>query len=364
MEKDKKVKVLLVDDEKVFAQTLSERLQARDVEAKAVFGGNEALDDIAREEPDVMILDLKMPDVDGMEVLRRVREKYPKIETIILSGHGSSAAREEATKLGAADFLEKPVDIGRLVRKINGAFKSVARSNEGSLYSYKDFAAILKQHLDRLHIGLGENALGVKCFCRDDNQDQIGNLLAGIGRSSGWFDLNSFGAYPAGRGFESMGPPAHHIPDMMGSPWIVLVHATHVGCDSHYTLGVTDRYGMAEASSSCGLLAGIIARHRKRRDNQPVAELQDFEMNQAEKVLQPFMDDIIAAEHPMAAIADRLLDLGYGVFDNLLKDNVERAFYIGGINVDYDPQHPGKNLFIPKVACVYENSQRTEIDFT
>ncbi|MDH3391586.1 MAG: response regulator, partial [Desulfobulbaceae bacterium] len=73
MEK-KKLKVLLVDDEKVFARTLSKRLQKRDIDAKAVFGGNEALDDIAREEPDVMVLDLKMPDMDGMEVLSRVKE--------------------------------------------------------------------------------------------------------------------------------------------------------------------------------------------------------------------------------------------------------------------------------------------------
>ncbi|MDH3327949.1 MAG: response regulator [Desulfobulbaceae bacterium] len=362
MKKKKKVKVLLVDDEKVFAQTLSERLQTRNLDARAVFGGNEALEDIAKDEPDVMVLDLKMPDMDGMEVLRRVREKYPLIETIILSGHGTEAAREEAANLGAAEFLEKPIDTVKLIQKINGAFAGTSKSNKGMLYSYGDFTTILQHHFDLHDISLGENALGVKCFCRDDNQDQIGYLLAGIGRSSGWFDLNSFGAYPAGRSFESLGPPSHHIPNMKELPWIILVHATHVGCDSNYTLGLTDRYGMREQSPSCGLLANIISRHKQNK-KKSVAELQDFEMNQAEKVLKPYLDEIVATDYPMASIADKLLDLGFEIFDGLLRDNVERALYIGGINVDYAPENPEKNFFVPKIAYIYENSKKTGVNF-
>lgn len=363
MEKKKKVKVLLVDDEKVFAETLSERLRARDIDTSAVYGGKEALDDIAKEKPDVMILDLKMPDMNGMEVLTRVREKYPDIETIILTGHGTPAAQKQAENLGAAGFLEKPVDLFKLVRKINGVFSETVRTNKGALFSYGDFTAILKHHLDLYDISLGENALGIKCFCRDDNQDHIGFLLACIGRSSGWFDLNSFGAYPAGRSFESLGPPSHHIPDRKEKPWIVLVHATHVGCDSNYTLGLTDRYGMREQSASCGLLANILARYKKSREGKTVSDLQDFEMYQAEKVLTPYLEEIAAAEYPMATIADKLLDLGFEVFDGLLMKHVERALYIGGINVDYAPENPEKNFFVPKIAYIYENSQKTEVNF-
>ncbi|MDW7771784.1 MAG: response regulator [Desulfobulbaceae bacterium] len=363
MEKKKKLKVLLVDDEKDFGETMSQRLQKRDIDAKAVFGGNEALDNIAIEEPDVMVLDLQMPDMNGMEVLRRVREKYPNIETIILTGHGTAAARERAANLGAAGFLEKPVDIVSLIETIHGAFTATAGKSRSALFSYGDFIAILKNHLDGFAISLGENALGIKCFCRDDNQDQIGYLLAGIGRSSGWFDLNSFGAYPAGRSVESLGPPAHHIPNRKDIPWIILVHATHVGCDSSYTLGLTDRYGMRAQSPSCGLLANILSRHRQRKDGQSVGDLQDFEMNQTEKVLRPYLDEIAAAEYPMAAVADRLLYLGYDIFDSLLKDHVERAVYIGGINVDYAPEVPERNFFVPKIACIYENSKKTEFNF-
>lgn len=362
MEK-KKLKVLLVDDEKVFARTLSKRLQKRDIDAKAVFGGTEALDDIAREEPDVMVLDLKMPDMDGMEVLSRVREKYPHIETIILTGHGTDAVRDRAENLGAAGFLDKPVDLPRLVQKINGVFAKTAKISKGTLFSYGDFTETLKHHLDHHDISLGENALGIKCFCRDDNQDQIGYLLAGIGRSSGWFDLNSFGAYPAGRSFESLGPPSHHIPDMKERPWIILVHATHVGCDSNYTLGLTDRYGMRQQSASCGLLANIISRHHKSKEGQSIGELQDFEMNQAERVLKPYLEEIVATDYPMASIADKLLDLGFEVFDGLLSNNMERALYIGGINVDYAPENPEQNFFVPKIAYFYENSKKTEVDF-
>jgi CheY-like chemotaxis protein len=363
MEKKRKLKVLLVDDEKEFVETMSMRLKRRDIDARAAFGGKEALDGIAQEEPDVMVLDLQMPDMNGMEVLRRVREKYPNIETIILTGHGTAAARERAANLGAAGFLEKPVDLVTLIGTIHGAFSSAPGKKKSTLFSYADFIAILKNHLDGFGISLGENALGIKCFCRDDNQDQIGYLLAGIGKSSGWFDLNSFGAYPAGRSVESLGPPSHHIPNRKEQPWIVLVHATHVGCDSNNTLGLTDRYGMREQSPSCGLLAGILSRHKRRRDGQIVPELQDFEMNRTENVLVPHLDEIAAAEYPMAAIADRVLDLGYDLFDGLLKQHAERVFYIGGINVDYAPEVPEKNFFVPKIACIYENAKKTEISF-
>lgn len=363
MEKKKKLKVLLVDDEKVFAETLSERLQTRDIDAKAVFGGSQALDQIAREEPDIMVLDLQMPDMNGLEVLRRVREKYPNIETVILTGHGTAAARERAANLGAAGYLEKPVDIVTLIETIHGAFTAPAEKKRSTLFSYGDFIAILKNHLDGFAISLGENALGIKCFCRDDNQDQIGYLLAGIGRSSGWFDLNSFGAYPAGRSIESLGPPSHHIPNRKEVPWIVLVHATHVGCDSNYTLGLTDRYGMRQQSPSCGLLALILARHKKRGDGQSVPELRDFEMNRTEQALIPYLDDIAAEEFPMAAIADRVLLLGYDIFDPLLQEQVERALYIGGINVDYAPEVPERNFFVPKIACMYENGKKTAFNF-
>jgi len=104
-------KVLLVDDEREFVQTLSERLEMREVGSHAVYDGESALDMVRQDEPEVMILDLKMPGIDGIEVLRRVKAENPGIEVIILTGHGSEEDRETCMGLGAFAYLHKPVDI-------------------------------------------------------------------------------------------------------------------------------------------------------------------------------------------------------------------------------------------------------------
>lgn len=104
-------KVLLVDDEREFVQTLSERLLLRDMGSAVAFDGESALKLVHEEEPEVMILDLKMPGIDGIEVLRRVKESQPDIEVIILTGHGSEADRQVCMNLGAFAYLQKPVDI-------------------------------------------------------------------------------------------------------------------------------------------------------------------------------------------------------------------------------------------------------------
>jgi two-component system response regulator (stage 0 sporulation protein F) len=359
MQENKKMKVLLVDDEKDFARTLAERLHSRGVAAEAVFGGKEALESIDKREPDVMILDLKMPGVDGMEVLRRVKKSYPNIQTIILSGYATDLNKKEAAELGAVDFLGKPADITGLTEKIRAAFTT--RNSQGTLYSYGVFVPLLKRHFTNEGISLGENGLGIKCFCRDDNQDQLGYLLMCSNRSSGWFDLNAFGAYPAGRSIESLGPPSHHIPQLQDNPWTVLFHATHVGCDSKYTLGMTDRYGMQQPSSSCGLLSAILNRHDDRRKGKIIPVFKDFEMAETERVLMPYLDGIAKAPYPMAAAAERLFELGANIFDSMLKENGGRYFYIGGINVDYDAENPENNLFVPKILCIYENAEKREL---
>jgi|WetSurMetagenome_2_1015567.scaffolds.fasta_scaffold07165_7 two-component system, OmpR family, response regulator CpxR len=104
-------KVLLVDDEREFVQTLSERLLMRDMGSAVAYDGESALAMIGEDEPEVMILDLKMPGIDGIEVLKRVRQTRPEIEVIILTGHGSEADRATCLNLGAFAYLQKPVDI-------------------------------------------------------------------------------------------------------------------------------------------------------------------------------------------------------------------------------------------------------------
>jgi two-component system, OmpR family, response regulator CpxR len=123
-------KVLLVDDERQFARTLSERLRLREMGSVVAYDGQSALDMIREEEPDVMILDLKMPGIDGIEVLKRVKQTNPRIEVIILTGHGSYEDKELCMQLGAFAYLEKPVDVNDLSETIKKANEKIRQSQE------------------------------------------------------------------------------------------------------------------------------------------------------------------------------------------------------------------------------------------
>ena len=120
-------KVLLVDDEREYVQTLSERLQMRDLGSAVVYGGEEALSLVAEEEPEVMVLDLKMPGIDGLEVLRRVKEMHPEVEVIVLTGHGSREVEKLCLEMGACAYLEKPVDIDKLTSTMREAYDRIRK---------------------------------------------------------------------------------------------------------------------------------------------------------------------------------------------------------------------------------------------
>ena len=123
-------KVLLVDDEREYVLTLSERLMARNVGPYAVFNGQEALDLIDDDQPDVMVLDLKMPGIDGIAVLKQTKKNNPNIEVIILTGHGSEADKRTCLNLGAFAYLQKPTDIDKLSSTINEAYKKIAANSQ------------------------------------------------------------------------------------------------------------------------------------------------------------------------------------------------------------------------------------------
>jgi len=120
-------KVLLVDDEREFVETLSDRLVMRDMGSAVAYDGESALELIKTDEPEVMILDLRMPGIDGIEVLRKVKKTNPEIEVIILTGHGSEADRETCMGLGAFAYLQKPVDIDKLSATIKSANEKIRR---------------------------------------------------------------------------------------------------------------------------------------------------------------------------------------------------------------------------------------------
>lgn len=128
MNLEKEPNVLLVDDEVEFVDTLSQRLESRQIHTKVAYSGEEALDSITFQTPDVIILDLKMPGIDGIEVLRKVKSMEPKTEVIILTGHGTEHERQLAIELGAFAYLEKPVDINLLHTKLNEAYEKIRKS--------------------------------------------------------------------------------------------------------------------------------------------------------------------------------------------------------------------------------------------
>ena len=123
-----KPRVLVVDDESEFGTTLAERLQIRGYDARVATSGEEAMGIVFEGFPDVIVLDLKMPDMSGLSVLERVKAQDTSIEVIILTGHGSTSSGIDGMRLGAFDYLMKPVDLNELLLKIDKAHK---RKNSG-----------------------------------------------------------------------------------------------------------------------------------------------------------------------------------------------------------------------------------------
>lgn len=121
MEGELKARVLLVDDEADFLATLAERLETRGLKVETAASGEEAVAKAEGEGFDLIILDLAMPGIDGLETLKRIKSKQPDVEIIMLTGQGSIRTSIEAMKLGAEDFLQKPVDISELMDKISEA---------------------------------------------------------------------------------------------------------------------------------------------------------------------------------------------------------------------------------------------------
>ncbi len=137
MKKKKKgIKVLLVDDEKDFVDTLAERLVERELKVDVVYDGKQALSYLTEKQPDVIVLDLKMPGLHGIEVLKLIKKSYKDMQVIILTGHGTDRDEEEARRLGGFDFQRKPADLDLLVSKIHEAFwEKVERTMTAAAYA-------------------------------------------------------------------------------------------------------------------------------------------------------------------------------------------------------------------------------------
>jgi len=116
-----KEKVLLVDDEEEFIETLAERMRTRGMEVSTSNSGADALQLVDDEDFDVVVLDLKMPGIDGLDALKRIKRRRPDVQVVLLTGYATIEKGVEAIKEGALEFLEKPVDISSLTEAIHKA---------------------------------------------------------------------------------------------------------------------------------------------------------------------------------------------------------------------------------------------------
>ena len=137
------IKLLLVDDEKDFTEVLSERMVSRGYTVEIADSGQVAIEKVKKQTFDAIILDLAMPGMDGIEVLKILLKENPDLQIIFLTGHATLEKGIEAVKLGAVEFMEKPVDIDTLIEKVNDAKSKRDLLSEKK--SEKDIKEILKK---------------------------------------------------------------------------------------------------------------------------------------------------------------------------------------------------------------------------
>jgi DNA-binding NtrC family response regulator len=124
------IRVLIVDDEVDFVEMLSLRLGETGEKVTPAYSGKACLDILADKPIDVVILDIKMPGMDGIEVLKEIRKRHPLVEVIMLTGHGTTETAVEGMRLGAYDYLLKPANFTELTEKLDGARKRKEEQEE------------------------------------------------------------------------------------------------------------------------------------------------------------------------------------------------------------------------------------------
>jgi DNA-binding NtrC family response regulator len=225
-----KIRVLLVDDEEDYVRTMAERMDMRDLQSQVALSGEEALALLDTDPPDVIVLDLRMPGLHGMEVLERVKEDHPHIQVIILTGHGGEKEEKEARRLGAFEYLQKPADLGTLVNTIQGAWRrsiQAARDfirEQGEGFDRTMTAAALaegglpteaRELMERAH-GLAkqarENTAGarraLKILLVDDEEDYVRTMAERL-------EMRDLGSDVALNGEEALAMVEADLPDVM-----------------------------------------------------------------------------------------------------------------------------------------------------
>jgi len=157
-----KIKLLIVDDEVSFLNSISRRLELRDFEVTKAINGLEALEAAQKDKFDLALIDLKMPGMNGRELLGILKQEHKHIEVIILTGHGSLESAVECTKLGAFSYLPKPYELDRLIDLLKEAYQ---------VRLQKKFEGDQKRLAKIADIATGDSALGIMRRLREMDDD-------------------------------------------------------------------------------------------------------------------------------------------------------------------------------------------------
>jgi FixJ family two-component response regulator len=171
--------ILIVDDEKTIRLAMSMALEKLDIPVETAASGEEALAKVAQGGYELMLLDVRLPGLDGMEVLRQVSQQLPELKVIIITAYGSIDLAVEAMKLGAVDFLQKPFDAGQ-VREV---VRRILEKTGGS-HGYEDYLAIARQRISEGHFEVAGVYAQKAVFLNPDRPEAL-NLLGGISEDKG-----------------------------------------------------------------------------------------------------------------------------------------------------------------------------------
>ncbi len=175
---DKKSRLLVVDDEKNIRLTITQTLESTGLEIETAVNGEEALQKIDPNDYRIVLLDLKMPGLDGMEVLKRISETRPDIRVIIITAHGTIDSAVEAMKLGAVDFIQKPFAPEEIRSLVMSVIEREALSEEKA-DSYSAYLELAKRAVTERHFAAAQEYVG-KALSIDNSRPEAMNLMGAL----------------------------------------------------------------------------------------------------------------------------------------------------------------------------------------
>lgn len=183
--------ILVVDDEKNIRLTMTQSLEPLEIPVRTAVNGEEALQELREQPFSLVFLDLKMPGMDGIEVLRRIKDDRPKARVIIITAHGSIESAVEAMKLGAVDFIQKPFSPGE-IRELATRVLERETLDEENAVDYRSLIELTKRHISDRSFGSARETAR-KAIAADPAQPEAYNLLGALIEIKGdWVDAQNF----------------------------------------------------------------------------------------------------------------------------------------------------------------------------